>query len=515
MGKSTHALMFCMALAFFLISEPNLAAEVVVFPDPGLDAAVRQAINKPTGDILDTDLVGVGFTALDGWERNISDLAGLEHCTDLTWLVLNVNQITDLTPLAGLINLWMLRLEVNQIADLTPLAGLTNLGMLFLNSNQIADLTPLAGLANLDMLNLSDNKIADLTPLAAAGARHVDWLGLALNQITDLTPLAGRTDLRQVYLDSNQIADLTPLAGLTNLLALGLSSNRIADLTPLASIADPWALYLDSNQITNLAPLVANLGIGSGDAVTLSQNPLDQDALCDQIPRLQSRGANVSYDGTCGPPPSRCTLFDKLEAEGRAVAVVRGLGLGIGENYALWDIEGIEAGAPFGDNIPDLWQLALFSDTYCNQERPRHNEAVAAYEANFSAVILDSNEVPWEIWEWLAASVSLSSSMRATVCALFGLNPQNYVVVTLPDKSANEPFSAEGDCDGDGTSNIEEYEYVVAAGGGMDAYVTVASVNDPSWQGNPATPTAGTAGLLLLCAGVAFAAVRLKFRSER
>ena len=135
-------------------------------------------------------------------------------------------------------------------------------------------------------------------------------------------------------------------------------------------------------------------------------------------------------------------------------------------NYGMWDIEGVQAGppGPFGDGIRDLWQLAMFADSYCNPNRWLHNEALAAYDANFAAV---TSELPErsDIWEWIAASVSLSSRMRDTVCALFGLNPDNYVVVTLPGKGVNEPFSADGDCDGDGISNIEEYEYVVECGG--------------------------------------------------
>ena len=35
------------------------AQTVVTFPDPNLEAAIRDAINKPTGEIYDTDLVGL------------------------------------------------------------------------------------------------------------------------------------------------------------------------------------------------------------------------------------------------------------------------------------------------------------------------------------------------------------------------------------------------------------------------------------------------------------------------
>jgi len=219
-----------------------------------------------------------------------------------------------------------------------------------------------------------------------------------------------------------------------------------------------------------------------------------------------------------------CDLFETLETEGSAVALARGDVLGplLGlrpenwTNYPMWDIEGVEAGppGPFGDGIRDLWQLAMFADSYCNPNRWLHDQAVAAHETNLLAVIAEWPEGA-NLHEWIAVSVSLSSRMRATVCALFGLNPENYEPVTLPGKAVNEPFSAEGDCDGDGVSNIEEYEYVVACGGDIESFVTAASENSPFWEENPALPVAGIIGLLLLCAGVAFAAARFRLRSER
>ena len=95
------------------------------------------------------------------------------------------------------------------------------------------------------------------------------------------------------------------------------------------------------------------------------------------------------------------------------------MGLESGEwtTYLLWDIEGVEVGppAPFGDGIPDLWQLAMFADSYCNPNRWLHDQAVAAHEANLLAVMAEWPEGAY-LHEWIAASVSLSSRMRDTVC---------------------------------------------------------------------------------------------------
>ena len=56
----------------------------ITFPDSNLEAAIRAAIGKPEGSILPSDLEGL--TSLDASERGITDLTGLEYCTNLTEL---------------------------------------------------------------------------------------------------------------------------------------------------------------------------------------------------------------------------------------------------------------------------------------------------------------------------------------------------------------------------------------------------------------------------------------------
>lgn len=93
--------------------------EAVYFPDANLEAAVREAIGKPTGPICPSDLLGL--TSLGAYSRNIIDLTGLEYCTDLTVLDLHGNQITDIGCLANLTNLTDLELGDNGISDISPL----------------------------------------------------------------------------------------------------------------------------------------------------------------------------------------------------------------------------------------------------------------------------------------------------------------------------------------------------------------------------------------------------------
>jgi hypothetical protein len=77
-------------------------------------------------------------------------------------------------------------------------------------------------------------------------------------------------------------------------------------------------------------------------------------------------------------------------------------------------------------------------------------------------------------------------------------------------KTTGEPFSADGDIDGDGISNGDEYDQVVAVGG--NAEVAAQAIMDPLnlWPGNPALPVVGAAGLALLAGALAFAGLRRK-----
>jgi Leucine-rich repeat (LRR) protein len=591
-------------------------AEVVVFPDPGLDAAVREAIGKPAGDITDTDLSGL--ISLDAGVRGISNLSGLEHCTMLSWLDLSTNQISDIralsgltsltllllsgnqisdisalsgltsltqlelganqisdisalsglaslallcldqnqisdvSALSGLANLTSLHLWANQISDISALSGLTNLTILALYRNQISDISALSGLANLTILILGYNQISDISALsgltnltilslggiqisdisalsglanltslelnenqisdisALSGLANLTSLHLWSNQISDIRALSGLASLTELALDTNQISDISALSNLTNLTDLRLGFNQISNLSPLTALTDLTRLTLEDNLISDIMPLVICPGLGPDDQVFLNGNPLSQQALCEQIPELQARWVWVTYDGEC-ESTSGCGMFEILEAEGSAIAAVQGGALGLPTNYWDWDIERWPV-VPYGDGMPDLWQLRLFADAYCNDRHRLHEIVLSVYEANLATLLTEKPEAALS-WVWAAATMGLSTNMRAAICEIYALEPDHYQVYREPGKGADEPFSAEGDCDGDGVSNVEEYEYVVASGGDIDDFAMQAAENSPFWSGNPDVPALNAIGLVLLALGIGLGGAWLLTRS--
>jgi PKD repeat protein len=315
------------------------SVNIVNFPDPGLEAAIRDAIGKPTGDIQDTDLAGL--TYLDAIGRSISNLEGIQYCTDLTDLNLANNHIADISAFSGLTSLTRLQMRNNQIVDVSALSGLTNLRDLWLPNNLIADITALSGLTSLTYLDLGYNPIVDISALsglvnltrlgmssnyrivdigALSGLTSLTDLDLSWSQIVDISPLSGLTNLTKLDLHNNRIVDIGALSGLTNLTCLILWFNQIIDISPLSSLTslreislehnqivdvsalsgltNVTTLQLHYNQISDLQALVDNAGLGTGDHLYIQENDLDLTPGSDDmvaIQALEARGINVIY----------------------------------------------------------------------------------------------------------------------------------------------------------------------------------------------------------------------------
>ncbi len=314
------------------------ADESVAFPDPALEAAIRDATGKHEGeDIFSSDLLSI--TTLYASSQGISNIAGIEYCVNLQRLVLADNQIADISPLSALVYLQRLVLNENRISDIRPLTGLANLRYLTAGNNQIADIGALSGLRNLQTLYLDNNQIADISPLSALA--NLQSLTLGNNQIQNICPLSVLAKLQYLYLDNNQIADISPLSWLENLRFLYVQDNRIADISALSRlvnlywlsleynrianigplsalvnlrylyvqdnrIADISALsellnlqylYLDNNQIADIYVLTANSGLSTGDTVSVRDNELNTASCTVYIPELERRGVSVYH--TC------------------------------------------------------------------------------------------------------------------------------------------------------------------------------------------------------------------------
>ena len=266
-----------------ILKEPSVNYEVV-FPDPNLELAIRDATGKLDGTLYATDVAPI--TKLHAPLKGIRDLTGIEQCINLGEIVLSSNEITDLSPLADLtgrlirayddgklvreyteLRIFLPNNNITKIPDLSKLASVTEV-IIDLSYNKIEDISPLAELPNIVALWLFCNRISDISPLK--GLPHIGGLNLWNNSISDISPLKGLTELAILNLEDNEVEDVSPLADLTNLDLLILRHNKITDVSPLAGLTRLSYLDLSYNQITDASPLEAL----KNTEILLEGNPL-------------------------------------------------------------------------------------------------------------------------------------------------------------------------------------------------------------------------------------------------
>ena len=164
---------------------------------------------------------------------------------------------------------------------------------------RVADISGLEFAVNLDDLSLPGSNVSDLSPLADLASLTQLWLGA--NAVEDVSPLAGLRSLTHLDLGDNELEDVSDLRRLTSLTYLGLYSNDIEDVSALRGMTSLAEAYLAHNRISDISDLAANDGLGRGDQLDLTGNPLDADAHATHIPALQERGVAVYFDPPTDP----------------------------------------------------------------------------------------------------------------------------------------------------------------------------------------------------------------------
>ena len=143
----------------------------------------------------------------------------------------------------------------------------------------------------------------------------------ALNKQADAPITAAEmATLTTLQASNANISDLTGLEHATNLTSLELHENSISEISPLAGLTNLTNLELRGNSISDLAPLVANTGLGSGDTVTLNENPLSIPSIHIYIPILVSRGVAVKFTDSSHPVILKISGGDQKGAPGTILA---------------------------------------------------------------------------------------------------------------------------------------------------------------------------------------------------
>jgi Leucine-rich repeat (LRR) protein len=267
-----------------------LSCENNQFPGLDLTGGTNLSILLCYNNAL-TNLALTGCTSLGILSCYSNQLPSLDlsDCTNLNWLSCWANQLTELN-VAGLAQVTDLDCSDNALSSL-DLAGCVRLSILYCYSNRLSGLS-LPGFTRLTELDCSENQ---LTNLMVAGSPSLAWLSCWGNQLPNLE-VSGLGRLSALDCSVNPLTSLS-LSGCTNLTVLYCYSNQLTNL----AVEDCLRLTLldcSHNQLTDLATLVTNAvqgGLGAGDTVWLSGNPLSSFAVTNQIPILQAAGVTVNY----------------------------------------------------------------------------------------------------------------------------------------------------------------------------------------------------------------------------
>jgi Leucine-rich repeat (LRR) protein len=251
----------------------ELTDPVITFADVNFERAVREVVNKPSGNILKSDVGNI--TLLNFHGKEITDLQGIQYFTSLTALNLGSNKITNLGPLRSLENLETLYLYENRITDISPLEGLKKLSTLSISTNIVENICALTNLTNLKTLHIFNNKISDVGPLrkllnlqllyaynnricgidALKGLISLKNLAIGSNPIIDLSPVGSIKNLNELSVNNAQINNVNCLSGLKNLSNINLDNNKIEDISSLKDLKQLQSISLAYNKIENIESL--------------------------------------------------------------------------------------------------------------------------------------------------------------------------------------------------------------------------------------------------------------------
>lgn len=264
-----------------LFVAPNLCAADVEIPDTNLKNVILDILHSKQikDDKITVERLETIFS-LHANGKQIANLAGLEHCRNLSEVRLAGNRITSVAPLAACVRIQSLDLTHNQLSDITPLAKLTKLQYLKLDDNNVKSLEPVQGLKALACLYFDRNQVSSLKPLAGLPKLHA--LYAAENRLTDIVPLQDIKWLTSLDVSSNKITDIRPLTKLTELKLTFLQENQIRDIGPFVEMAKK-----DASGAQRFAPFWR---------LFLGKNPLAEPSTARHLEQLKTIGVRVDMD---------------------------------------------------------------------------------------------------------------------------------------------------------------------------------------------------------------------------
>ena len=173
---------------------------------------------------------------------------------DLFLTDLGISDISELKRLDKIGNkIGYLNLSGNKISEIKGLESCTNLKTLVLERNNISEIKGLDNCKWLGDLRLNNNKITEIGEFSK-NLRSLYTLDLRYNQISEIKGLENLEDLTNLYLDNNQITEIKGLENNKKLYHLKLTDNKIKDLKGLEKLSylKELLVWLAGNPITEI-----------------------------------------------------------------------------------------------------------------------------------------------------------------------------------------------------------------------------------------------------------------------
>ncbi len=250
----------------------------VTLVDAGIEATVREQLNRPTGPIYDEELLA--FNGLDAEGRGVQSVEDLQYMPNLQFLSLENNRITSLAGFPYMWRLHVLILDLNQLGSLEGLPSMPAFNLLYARRNQISTLAGMPELPVLTELYLDNNQIASLADMPKF--INLNRLSLSQNRIQEVAGLTEATYLSTLDLSHNSLKSLSkmPLYGWLN--TLDISFNQLSSAAGLYRETPVYQLYADHNQLTSLGIIgaldrVSLLSVGSNQLTSLDGTALNLD----------------------------------------------------------------------------------------------------------------------------------------------------------------------------------------------------------------------------------------------
>ena len=289
---------FILALAGLV---PSTFAQEVSIPDPGLNAAIRDALHKPVGPITQQDMLTL--TNLSAGNRTISSVEGLQAARNLQILDLDGNSITNFSIANVLTNLTILDLFNNRLSSFVLSNALPRLNIIDIGFNSLIQCSLPPGLVSLDTLFLEQNSLGNFN--VPAGLTALTQLDLSANRLTRFAPPADMTNVVTMLVFGNQLTNVTLSANWHWLAHLDLDFNRLRSLQFPAGLTNLVSLTVLGNQLTNfvLSPDMTRLVFLDAGA-----NQLPNFILPTGLTHLNFLGLNANRLSNLTLPPGMTNL---------------------------------------------------------------------------------------------------------------------------------------------------------------------------------------------------------------